>query len=196
MLVALYHGDHKKDGLMARLGYWSIRFGQLGEEYSQYTHCEVIFAGDRDQVRMGSASFRDGKQVRITDAKLNPDHWTIIDVPVDDPLVVEAWFVDHLEEPYSMIGAMSSASLLIRVILFVCDIEADELDQWCSRSLGLSFGLKGADNMSVSELAAALWNIRGTRDVTKEFFDPESVFPPTLTLTPLEFSAGGIAPQA
>jgi hypothetical protein len=26
--------------------------------------------------------------------------------------------------------------------------------------------------MGVSELAAALWNIRGTRDVTEEFFNP------------------------
>ncbi len=179
MLVALYHGDHRKDGLMARLGYWSIRFGQLGEDYSQYTHCEVIFAGDRDRVRMGSASYRDGRQVRITQATLNPTHWTILDVPHSDPASVEAWYLDHLEEDYSMIGAMASASLLVRVVLFVLRLDFKKLGQWCSRSIAAAFGLKGADNMSVSELAAVLWNIRDTRDVTKEFFDPESVSPRT-----------------
>ena len=184
-LVALYRGDHSKDGLMARLGYGIIRLGQIGEDNSIYTHCETIFAGDRNLVRMGSASFRDGQQVRITEAKLNPEHWTILQVRVDDLDRVEAWFLDHLELPYSTIGALASATWFFRFSLYVLRILADELNYWCSRAVGESLGLRGAANMSVSELATVLWNLPDTLDVTREFFYPDSFTSYNLPLRPV-----------
>lgn len=170
MLIALYHSDHKKDGLKARLGYALIRLGQISEVYSQYTHCEAILSGTWQQAEIGSASVRDGNKVRVKSTDLTPGHWTVLDVPAADVNRAQQWFEDNEGTPYSMAGAVTSALWIARVVLRILGREPQELGMWCSRAVGASIGLVGSQDMSVAELAAALWNLPGTRDVTTEFF--------------------------
>ena len=173
MRVAFYYGDHKKDGLRARLGYALIRLGQVSEVYSQYTHCEAILDGSWREAVIGSASVRDGNQVRIKTTDLTPGHWTVLDVPAADAKRARDWFDSNARRPYSMLGAVSSALWVARAALRLIGREPQELGQWCSRAVGESIGLVGSQDMSVAELAAALWNLPGTRDVTTEFFQQQ-----------------------
>lgn len=173
MLIALYHGDHKKDGIKARLGYALIRLGQVSEVYSQYTHCEAILAGTWQKAFIGSASVRDGNKVRTKSTDLTPGHWTILDVPTANVYRSLMWFEANDGKPYSMAGAVTSALWIARVVLRILGREPQELGMWCSRAVGESIGLVGSQDMSVAELAAALWNLPGTRDVTTEFFQQQ-----------------------
>lgn len=170
MLVAFYKSNHKKDPFPASLGYAFIKLGQIGEAFSEFTHCEAIFEGDKEKVRMGSASVRDGYEVRITEAQLNPEHWVILDVPSKSAEESELWFLQNVKTTYSMIGAMASATWIVRIFLHLFQIKATELGQWCSRAVPESMQIKGSENMNVSEFMTVLVNLPGTRDVTAEFF--------------------------
>jgi hypothetical protein len=170
MLTAWYIGDHKEDGQAARLGVLAIRFGQIGQKWGRVTHCEAILMGPWHCATIASASLRDGG-VRIKTTDLNPAHWIILDVPVWDVVSVAAWFERRAGTPYSTIGAMSSASMLIGAVLKLCGVVVSALDMWCSRALGDAAGVGGAEDMSVSELMALAMALPGTRDVTPEYFD-------------------------
>ncbi len=170
MLVALYHGDHKKDGLKARLGYALIRLGQIAEVYGNYTHCEAILGGTWRSAEIASASVRDGNQVRVRTTELNPGHWTILDVPSSDVNTCRAWFTARQGVTYSMVGAVSSALWFARFLLHLKGVRIAGLGYWCSRAVAESMGLSGSEDMSVAEFVSVIWNLPGTRDVTREFF--------------------------
>lgn len=170
MLVGFYKGDHKKDGILARLGYMTIRIGQVNELYGEYTHCEAIFNNDYKNAEIGSASVRDGNQVRITTKSLNPEHWTILDVPSKDAARSKLWFLDNAGKPYSKVGAMSSAVWIVRFILKVINIKPWLLGFWCSYAVPKSMDIVGGENMNVAEFKTVLINLPGTIDVTLEYF--------------------------
>jgi hypothetical protein len=169
MLTAWYIGDNKKDDFLVRLGRWFIRLGQSSELYGNVTHCEAILSGHHKLARIASASLRDGG-VRIKATDLNPEHWRVLSVPAWSRVKCEAWFAKNDGRDYSVIGAMSSASMLVRVALRVLRIEPSSLGEWCSRALALSVGVRGAEDMSVSELMAHAMSLEGTEDVTARFF--------------------------
>jgi hypothetical protein len=168
MITAWYKGDHKKDGILARIGYWAIRFGQANQRFGGYTHCEAVFT-QNGRVTIASASLRDGG-VRIKETMLNPDHWDILDVPAWEEMLAIPWFATKAGTPYSVIGAMSSASLLVNLVLRLFKVTPTDLGQWCSRTLGEAAGVEGAEDMSVSELFALASNLPGTKDITESFF--------------------------
>lgn len=173
MQFAFYYGDHKDDGFSARLGYGLIRLGQTGEVHSKYTHCEAILGRitGTDQVVIGSASVRDGNQVRLKAVRLNPSRWLVLDCPHFSLQQSLSWFVENRRTPYSMIGAMSSALWLPRFVLSLLNIAPESLGQWCSRALPDSVEVAGGASFNVAELVTLLMNIPETKDITREFFE-------------------------
>lgn len=172
MQFAFYHGDHKDDGFIARLGYALIRAGQVNEEYSKYTHCEAIMGRipNSNQVVIASASVRDGNQVRLKAVELNPARWLVLDCPEYSLQQSLSWFLENRGVPYSMVGAVASTLWIGRVLVSLFNVDPKELGQWCSRSLSDSVGISGGANFNVSELITLLTNIPGTTDITEDFF--------------------------
>ncbi|MBL8387020.1 MAG: hypothetical protein JNK17_02165 [Hydrogenophaga sp.] len=171
MLTAWFYGDHKEEGLMDRLGVQVIRLGQTQEQYGRYTHVEAIHGGTWDDAVLSSASVRDGRKVRTeAHVRLSPGKWSIWNVPLWDRERSVAWFREHRGKRYSMLGAAASAAWPVRAALGVARVDIGALGQWCSRSVGESEGVAGAVDMSVSELAAHVWSLPGTEDVTVPFF--------------------------
>lgn len=156
MKISLYIGNHAKDGLKARLGWWVIRLVQRGP-FKKVTHCEAILSGDKNLCKIASASLRDGG-VRTKDVALNPLHWLIYDVPLFDADTAAQWFKDHDSEPYSVLGAVASALVFLPY----------SIGQFCSKAVAASVGIQGSDDMTPQELAE-LCTLIGT-DITAEFF--------------------------
>ena len=172
MLTAWYIGDHSKDGFMARLGYALIRLGQIGQKYGKATHCEGIVMGPWWHCTIAGASRRDGAQVRFKTVELTPGHWVILDVPQWDVVAFTAEAEKLAGTRYSDIGAASSASMLVGLIVRLAGVQVAELGQWCSRFILDCNKVQGAEDMSVSEAMTLALALPGTRDVTSEFFSP------------------------
>lgn len=171
MLTLWYVGDHKDDGLLARVGYALIRLGQVGQKYGRATHCEALIEGDWWAATIAGASLRDGAQVRVKPGvALNPAHWVVLDVPLWDGPAAARWFDAHQGTPYSMLGAAASASMAVGLLVLLLRRPVATLGQWCSRALGDAAAVDGAEDMSVSELMAVALALPGTRDVTADFF--------------------------
>lgn len=175
MLAAFYIGDHKDDGLLARVGYFVIRIGQILEKFGRATHCEAIQDGPWWNCSIIGASRRDGKQVRQKTVRLTPGNWRILSVPAWDLADFNTRAMPLLGTPYSDLGAAASASLLVRFVAWTLRIDVSKKGQWCSRFLGDGGGMHGAEDLSVSELMGHLMNLYGTVDVTDSYFStPES----------------------
>lgn len=170
MLTAWYIGDHRDDDLLARLGYWLIRFGQTAEKFGYATHCEAITDGPWWNCTIWGASRRDGKKVRCKFVELNPKHWRILDVPVWDEEDFAGRAAVMRGLPYSDFGAAASASMFVRILATLFGIEIASLGQWCSRFMAQANDVQGAEDFSVSELMALAWSLPGTKDVTAEYF--------------------------
>lgn len=169
MITAWYIGNYKGD-IRGKIGYWLIRLGQWRQHFGRIVHCEAILAGTWTSAVICSASRRDGMQVRAKVTDLNPAHWIILNVPLWDQAEWEVRVKPLLKTPYSDVGAVSSASPFISLLLgpFVGPIA--NLGQWCSRLLLQGAGVEGAEDMSVSEAFAHVVNLPGTVDITKRFF--------------------------
>lgn len=154
MLVAHYIGDHAKDGISARLGWWIIRAVQRGE-FKNVTHCEAILGGDKNACQIASASLRDDG-VRTKTAALTPGNWRIFDVPQFSAAQSARWFKDHDGEGYSVLGAMASPFSFLLVV-----------GQFCSRAVAESAGVLGTPLMP--HAFAAMCATFGT-EVTDLFF--------------------------
>ena len=170
MLVIGYIGDHKKDGLMARIGWGLIRLGQTGQHFGKVTHTEAVLMGPWYHCTIASATVRDGSQVRIKTTDLNPGHWIVLNVPAWDVVQSAKWFEKHAGTPYSKLGAASSASMLAAILIRMAGVQVTKLGQWCSRCIPESQDVKGAADMSPSELFALAWALPGTTEVTDKFF--------------------------
>lgn len=169
MLTAWYIGKSKNEGWKSRLWDALIRLGQINERFEHATHCEAVMSGHWAMATIAGASLRDDG-VRFKTTNLNPDHWIILSVPAWSRVRSEAWFTANKGQPYSALGAASSASLLVRFVLKLFKVRPSSLGEWCSRALGLSVGVGGAEDMSVSELMALAMALPGTKDVTSQFF--------------------------
>lgn len=173
MLSAWYIGNHHGEGLKAKLGQAVIRLGQSGQRFGHITHVEAIHGGTWRMATIASASVRDGNRVRTKVTDLNPRHWQILWTPGFDLDRSKAWFAENDGKPYSMLGAASSASMLVDVGLRAAGVRVSDLGQWCSRSFLESVGIIGAEDMSVSEAMTMTINTPGTIDVTQRFFSTD-----------------------
>lgn len=169
MRTAWYIGNHKGD-LLGMLGYWLIRLGQWRQRFGRTTHCEAILAGAWYKAVICGASRRDGKRVRAKVTDLNPKHWVILDVPLWDQASWEKEAEPLIGVPYSDIGAISSSSPFLSLVLGLFTEPIKELGQWCSRFLLQPAKVEGAEDMNVSEAMAVVLALPGTQDITKAFF--------------------------
>ena len=158
MRVALFIGDHSKDSLLTRLGWWITRLVQKGE-YWRVTHVEAILKEHEDgSVDIGSASLRDGG-VRIKkNVRLNPEHWIIMHVPWNKITACQ-WFKEHQGAPYNTLGAFATA----------IPAQLSQGGQYfCNQAVGAPF-MKDAHIFGPSQFAAILDTIG--YDVTDSFFE-------------------------
>lgn len=109
-----YYGDHKEEGLKARLGVWIIRRGQAGHDFGKCTHVEGWVAGTPDAATIIGASLRDGGQIRKREGvALNKSHWRVIESPEMSKGISDQ-IVDYLENQigrkYGILQAAATVS--------------------------------------------------------------------------------------
>lgn len=172
MRTAWYIGDHKKDTLLARVGYWLIRFGQVRQRFGGHTHVEAIISGPWWNATIIGATRRkeDGACVRIKTTGLTPGNWLILDVPAWDHAEFMKRAKPLLGTPYSDVGAAASASMFVGFILWCAGVVIENLDQWCSRFILQSAGVEGAEDFNVAEAFTLAKSLPGSVDVTAEYF--------------------------
>lgn len=143
MKVLLYIGNHAKDDLLSRLGWFIIRSIQSGE-FKQVTHCEAILEKHTDGTyTIASSSLRDGG-VRIKRTDLTKENWRCFDVPVFKVEDATEWFKEHNGSKYDVRGAVAT------IIPF-----GDSPTRWfCNEAVGAAVGLLAPEQLTPSEFAA------------------------------------------
>jgi hypothetical protein len=107
MIVLLYIGDHKKDVLSVRMGWYITRLVQKGP-FKIVTHAEAVQScNDDGSVTIASSSLRD-KGVRTKTVFLEPENWLVYDMPDWDVEISREWFKKHDGEPYDIRGAIAT----------------------------------------------------------------------------------------
>ncbi len=156
MLAALYTGDHAKDTLLTRAGWWLTRLAQKGP-YGNVTHMEAIHMLHADgSVTIASASLRDGG-VRSKRVTLDPHHWLIADVPVWDVERSKDLLSETVGQPYDWRGAAA---------LFLPGSHVTT--QWFCSEWVLTPYIRASETFSPAQAAAIVFSLGG--DVTASFF--------------------------
>lgn len=158
MLIAHYIGNHAKDTLLVRAGWWITRLVQRGA-YKAVTHVEAVHAVNADgTVTIASASLRDGGVRTKHNVRLNPAHWLIVDVPVWDVQKSIDWFAFNDGLPYDWRGALAT----------VLPGTQSDNGWFCNEAVGASVGTKDPQIFGPAQFAAITLSIGF--DATNEFF--------------------------
>lgn len=161
MLIAHFVGDHAKDDLLTRAGWWLTRLAQKGP-YGNVTHMEAIHMLHADgSVTIASASLRDGG-VRSKRVMLDPHHWLIADVGVWDVECSKDLLTDTVGQPYDWRGALA---------LFLPG--SPVAGRWFCNHWVLSPYIRASETFSPAQAAAIVFSLG--RDVTIEFFAAREV---------------------
>lgn len=161
MKAAFYIGDHAGDTPLVRAGWWITRAFQKGDVFKDCTHCEAILEEHADgTVDIGSASLRDGAQVRTKcHVRLTPGNWLIADVPSWSRERSADWFIKHNGDPYDLLGAVASPFPVVW---------QGRKGRFCSEALAESAGMYSPWVWGPALLATAAFSFG--RDVTEDFF--------------------------
>ncbi len=164
MIVLGYIGDHKKDTLSVRLGWWLTRAAQSGE-YKQITHTESVLEGDNyKQCIIASSSARNGgvRQKQITpEFHLTKGHWVAINVPTWNVSLARQWFAENETLGYDWWGAAASVLFFLR----------GALDKFfCNESCAAPF-IPTPEQYTPSKFWAIAMAMPGAKDVTDQFFN-------------------------
>lgn len=160
MIILGYIGDHKKDEIHVRLGWWFTRLVQTGP-HKRITHTESVLKGDNYKLcTIASSSVRDGG-VRIKERiTLTKGHWIAIDVPVWDYWLAVAWFDVHTGAKYDWLGAIGSILFFVR----------GSKGKWfCNEATGAPY-IQTPEQYTPSKFWAIAMSMPGARDVTDDFF--------------------------
>ena len=160
MIVLGYVGDHAKDTLLVRLGWWLTRLSQSGP-YKRVTHTEAVLKGTNYKVcTIASSSARDGGVRAKQDVTLTKGNWIAIDVPVWDVWLAAAWFFKHAGAKYDWFGAVATRIFWLRGIAG---------RYFCNQSTGEPF-IKTAGQFPPCQFVAIALSMPGARICTDEFF--------------------------
>lgn len=164
MRILGYVGDHKKDSVLARLGWGLVRLAQVGEKYQRVTHCEWLIGGDWRDALIAGASLRDGG-VRMKRTDLTSGNWIVLDVP--------AWSDEEaMRRLKPEVGAGYDSRGAVATILWFI---THSLAEWfCSELLAHLAGLFDAHRYKPATLFALAVSLPGTRDITHEVFKQET----------------------
>ena len=160
MIILGYIGDHKKDTIPVRIGWWLTRWVQSGP-YKQVTHTESVLSGLNYKLcTIASSSARDGG-VRIKEnISLTKGHWIAVDVPTWDVWLAADWFAKQSGCKYDWFGAIGSIVFFIR----------GSAGKWfCNEATGAPF-IQTPEQYPPSKFWALALSMPGARDVTTDFF--------------------------
>lgn len=157
MLIALYIGNHRADGILARIGWAATRLFQKGP-YGHITHCEAIHAEHADgTVTIASSSLRDGG-VRSKRVRLDQAHWLVVDVPQWDVERSEDFLAETVGAKYDWRGAVATVFLgSQQTACWFCN-------EWVAAPFIRASGTFGPNHFAAICLSLG-------RDVTAEFFE-------------------------
>ena len=163
MIVLGYIGDHKKDTLSVRLGWWLTRWAQSGA-YKQVTHTESVLDGDSyKRCTIASSSARDGgvRQKQITpEFHLTKGHWKAINVPTWNESLAKQWFDEHEGLGYDWHGAVGS------IVPF---IHSKQNKWFCNEATGAPF-IQTPEQYPPSKFWALALSMPNAHDITDKFF--------------------------
>jgi hypothetical protein len=161
MIVLGYIGDHKKDTLSVRLGWWLTRWAQSGA-YKQITHTESVLDGDNyKRCTIASSSARDGGVRTRENIALTKGHWVAINVPTWNASIAKQWFDEHDGAAYDWWGAAASVLFFLR----------GALDKFfCNESCAAPF-IPTPEQYTPSKFWAIAMAMPGAKDVTDQFFN-------------------------
>ncbi len=164
MIILAYIGNHRSDGIAARLGWGLVRLAQIGATWRRVTHVEAVLVARGRHCTIASASLRDGG-VRIKpDADLTPGHWIAIDVPHWSTEDAIDWFERHQGQRYDWRGALAT------VLWFLPHGDS----RWfCNESIGASQGVLDPHRLTPAAFIALALSMPGARVCTAEFFAEE-----------------------
>jgi hypothetical protein len=165
MIVLAYVGDHRKDGLAARIGWALVRLAQIGATWRRVTHVEAVLVGRGRHCTIASASLRDGG-VRIKpDADLTPAHWVAIDVPHWSTEAAIDWFTEHGGEPYDWRGALATLFWFL----------PHSRSSWfCNEAVAAPHGVVDGHRLTPAAFVALALSMTGSRVITEDFFKDET----------------------
>ncbi len=135
MRAAFYKGTRPGlAGVYNRLVRWWTR--------SPYSHVELILTGGW----CGSASFMDGGvKLRVID--FDPARWDFIDLPAPLEPAALAWFDEHRDEKYDVLGNLH----------FIVRRVAHDQQRWfCSEAIAAALGMHDPWRYDPATLAGAL----------------------------------------
>lgn len=160
MIVLGYIGDHKKDTLSVRLGWWLTRLAQSGA-YKQITHTESVLDGDNyKRCTIASSSARDGGVRTRENITLTKGHWVAINVPTWNASIAKQWFDEHDGAEYDWFGAVGSIIFFIRGAIG---------KYFCNEATGAPF-IKTPEQYPPSKFWALALSMPNAQDITDQFF--------------------------
>ncbi len=163
MIILGYIGDHKKDTLSVRLGWFLIRLVQSGK-YKRITHTESVLEGDHyKNCIMASSSARDhGVRTKVItpEAHLTKGHWVAVNVPTWDANDAAIWFYNNRGKAYDWWGAAASVLFFLRGCL-------DKF--FCNESCAAPF-VPTPEQYTPSKFWAIAMAMPGAQDITESFF--------------------------
>ena len=166
MYIALFIGNHSKDGFRARVGRWAIRTAQKGQ-FKDVTHVEAILNVFplHGVVVMGSSSLMDGG-LRTKTARLTPENWRIVDVPAWSVERSREYFVERTAPDGSPIYGYDTRGALATVL--PGGVGSSDR-KFCNQAVGESVGVADAHTLTPATFAVCAM-AAGGRDVTEDFF--------------------------
>ena len=160
MIILGYVGDHKKDTIPVRLGWWFTRLVQTGP-YKKITHTESVLNGSNyKRCTIASASVRDGGVRVKADIALTKGNWIAVDVPNWDIGLALEWFIAQRGCPYDWLGAIGSVLFFLR---------GEEGKWFCNEATGAPY-IQTPEQYPPSKFWAIAMSMPGARDVTTDFF--------------------------
>lgn len=161
MIILGYVGNHRKDGIAARLGWGLVRLGQIGAKFRRVTHVESLLVGPWHNATIASSSLRDGG-VRIKrGVRLTPGNWIVIDVPTWDTEAAIDWFAEHEGEPYDWRGAIATALWFL----------PHRARSWfCNEAVAAPHGVVDGHRLTPAAFVALALSMTGSHDISEEFF--------------------------
>jgi hypothetical protein len=167
MIILGYIGDHKKDDILVRLGWFITRVMQTGK-YKRVTHTECVHAGDSYKLcTIASSSSRD-KGVRTKEnVNLTKGNWIALDVPSWSIEPSKAWFKAYDKCPYDWLGAVGTKLHFLRNLHY--SVERFFCNETTPKALPVSY-IANPQEYTPSELFEILEYDFKAVDVTDLFF--------------------------
>jgi hypothetical protein len=167
MIVLGYIGNHKKDDILVRLGWFITRLMQTGK-FKRVTHTECVHAGSNYKLcTIASSSARDHGVRSKENIALTKGNWIALDVPSWAIEPSKAWFKAFDGCPYDWLGAAGTKLHFLRNLHY--SVERFFCNETTPKALPVSY-MANPQELTPSEFFEVLERDFGAVDVTDLFF--------------------------